>query len=197
MRPFIARSALPPRPAAGPADRWGHSPLPRSTGRSTLAFAYDATRSPPAARAPPLPAPQATKTGSINVAFPPPLSRSHGSRHLQSGAPRSILIPFPEPKRGRTGFDPVLKVQAACRGRPVGLFKTSGQKNNCQLRRSGSRGLIDRDVPVQTPAKAGSDDSRLAPPAVRPRRRGEFDFVAARVEVPRRPGAETRNLTAG
>jgi hypothetical protein len=65
-------------------------------------------------------------------------------------------------KRGRTGFDLVLKAQAACRGRPVGLLKSSGQKNNCQLRRSGSRGLIDRDVPDRTHAKAGSDDSRLA-----------------------------------
>jgi hypothetical protein len=27
--------------------------------------------------------------------------------------------------------------------------------------------------------------------------KGEFDFVATRVEVPRRPGAEARNLTAG
>jgi len=56
----------------------------------------------------------------------------------------------------------VLKVQAACRGGPVGLYKISGHKNNCRLRRSGSRGLIDRDVPDRTPAKAGDDDSRLA-----------------------------------
>lgn len=33
--------------------------------------------------------------------------------------------------------------------------------------RTGSRGLIDRDVPGRTPAKAGSDDSRLV------RRRGD------------------------
>jgi hypothetical protein len=31
-------------------------------------------------------------------------------------------------KRGRTGFDLVLKAQAACRGRSVGLFKSSDQK---------------------------------------------------------------------
>jgi hypothetical protein len=38
--------------------------------------------------------------------------------------------------------------------------KKSGQKINCQ-RRTGSRGLIDRDVSNRTPATIGSDDSRL------------------------------------
>ena len=74
-------------------------------------------------------------------------------------------------KRGRTGFDLVLKAQTACRGRSVGLFKSSDQKNNSQLRRSGTRGLIDRDVPGRTPAKARGRRQQAGPAAERPRRR--------------------------
>jgi hypothetical protein len=70
----------------------------------------------------------------------------------------------------------MVKAQAACRGRLVGLYKISSHKNNCRLRRSGSRGLIDRDVPVRTPVKDGGDDNRLACPAVRPRRGGEIRY---------------------
>jgi hypothetical protein len=67
----------------------------------------------------------------------------------------------PSQKGGRTGFDFWSETQAACRGRLVGLVKTSGQKTKRRLRRSRSRGLIDRDVPGRTPATAGGDDSRL------------------------------------
>jgi len=61
---------------------------------------------------------------------------------------------------GRTGFDWRSLNRIACRGRLVGLVKNRVKKNKRQPR-TGSRGLIDRDVPGRTPAKAGSDDSRL------------------------------------
>jgi hypothetical protein len=63
-------------------------------------------------------------------------------------------------KWGRTGFDWRSDNRIACRGRLVGLVKNRVKKINCQPR-IGSRGLIDRDVPDRTPAKVGSDDSRL------------------------------------
>jgi len=63
-------------------------------------------------------------------------------------------------KWGRTGFDWRSDNRTACRGRLVGLVKNRVKKNKRQPR-TGSRGLIDRDVPDRTPAKVGSDDSRL------------------------------------
>src|ERR1043166_481620 len=63
---------------------------------------------------------------------------------------------------GRTGFDSSLEAQAACRGWFVGLVKNRTKTNKRRLRRSSSRGLIDRDVFAATPAGGENVDSRLA-----------------------------------
>src|SRR5256885_10773688 len=65
-------------------------------------------------------------------------------------------------RRGRTGFDSSLEAQAACRGWFVGLVKNRTKTNKRRLRRSSSRGLIDRDVFAATPAGGENEDSRLA-----------------------------------
>ena len=49
-------------------------------------------------------------------------------------------------KRGRTGFDLKCEARPACRGWFVGLVKNRTKQNKRRLRRSRSRGLIDRDA---------------------------------------------------